>query len=297
VEGFLCIDKPCGPSSFSIVARVRRLLHTSKAGHAGTLDPGASGLLIVALGPATRLLPFLQLEPKTYHFGIQFGAQTDTLDALGAVIKSGGALPSRAGLESALPGFIGQLTQTPPEFSAVKISGVRAYSLARQGRSVELASRQITIFSLKLLSFDATAGKAMLEVTCSGGTYVRSLARDLAAALGTYGYAFAIRRQGAGRFQVEEAAHLEKQLDPETLARSVIPPWKAFEGEPSTMVDERQLSLLAVGSDLTITEVARNEGNPEPDLVFAYDAGERLVAVLRHTSGKEYHPERVFLKG
>ena len=296
MEGFLCIDKPCGPTSFSVVEHVRRVFRTAKVGHAGTLDPAASGLLIVALGSATRLLPFLPLEPKRYHFGIQFGAETDTLDTQGSITNSGGPIPAIGDLEAALPGFTGTITQTPPEFSAVKVGGERAYRLARRGHRVTLSSRPVTITALWLKSFDQNEGRAMLEVTCSGGTYVRSLARDVAIALGTFGHAFAIRRIAAGGFHVDKAVGLEKLASIRAAADTLLSVLEAFEGMPSTTVDERLKALIGVGSDITLDGIVSLEDGAVPKMVFAYDEERRLVAVLRNTRDREYHPERVFLQ-
>ncbi|MCK7516136.1 MAG: hypothetical protein MZV70_77280 [Desulfobacterales bacterium] len=145
---FLSVDKPCGPSSFAVVAAVREALCGVKAGHAGTLDPAASGLLVLAAGSATRLLPFLPLEPKRYRFGVQFGVQTDTLDSEGRVIRDGGIIPEPGAIEAVLPRFSGTLSQIPPEYSAVKIDGVRSYRLARAGvrrrwlRNIKIFSRR-----------------------------------------------------------------------------------------------------------------------------------------------------------
>ncbi|MBN2189244.1 MAG: tRNA pseudouridine(55) synthase TruB, partial [Chitinispirillaceae bacterium] len=163
-EGLLTVDKKEGITSFSVVAAVRRRFGGIRTGHAGTLDPAASGLLVLALGNATRLLPFLPLEPKRYLFGVRFGSQTDTLDADGSIIKSGGSLPGAAALEAVSARFTGKTMQVPPGFSAVKIGGVRAYKLARQGRRVELAPRPIHIHSLSLLSYEGASGEASFEV-------------------------------------------------------------------------------------------------------------------------------------
>ena len=140
-EGFLCIDKPAGPSSYAIVASVRRQCSGIKVGHAGTLDPAATGLLVLALGRATRLLHYLPLEPKCYLFGIRFGSRTDTLDASGKTVEDGGRIPLMSELEAALNGFSGSMLQTPPEFSAIKIGGVRAYRIAREGGRCKPAPR------------------------------------------------------------------------------------------------------------------------------------------------------------
>jgi tRNA pseudouridine55 synthase len=288
-EGFLLIDKPCGPSSFSVVAAVRRALGTKKNGHAGTLDPGASGLLVLAIGSCTRLLPYLSLEPKVYRFGIRFGIETDTLDSEGRVIKSNGGIPSANEIEAMLPVFTGILQQMPPQFSAKKIDGERAYNLARRGEHAELAPREIEIFSLRMLRFYGPAGEAELEVTCSGGTYVRSLARDIAEKLGTFGYASSIRRIAAGKFNVEQALAFEKVSEAE---KWVLKASEVLNDQPRITLDNVQMARLATGSDCVCEQLSEEK---LPELLFAYDNSDRLAAVLKKVDGKRYHPEKVFL--
>jgi tRNA pseudouridine55 synthase len=283
-EGFLTVDKPAGVSSFSVVAAVRRHFGGVKTGHAGTLDPAASGLLVLALGNATRLLPFVPLEPKLYRFGVRFGVQTDTLDVDGTVIKNGGCLPPSEALQAVLPRFTGVVTQVPPEFSAVKVGGVRAYKLARQGRHMELASRRIEIFSLLLLGYDETAGQAEFETSCSGGTYIRSLARDIAVSLGTCGYASSVRRLAAGSFNiVRSLAFNELERAEEVLS----PVHEVVRGLPRITVDAMQEKRIMQGNDMIC------EG--QDDVVFAFDNENCIVAVLKKKVDGWYHPARVFI--
>jgi tRNA pseudouridine55 synthase len=290
--GFLAVDKPCGPSSFALVKSVRRRLGGIKTGHAGTLDPAASGLLVLALGSATRLLPFMPLEPKTYLFRIQFGSQTDSLDAEGTMVKTGGPLPGREGLEAVLPSFTGAISQVPPEFSAVKIQGQRAYARARRGERLDLAPRRIRIGSLRLLAYDPAAGRAELEVSCSGGTYVRSLARDIAAALGTCAYAPAVRRTAAGVFTVERALAFEK-ID--EAASAVMPVWDAVQGQPLTLVNSETLSRLRAGRPAVCNAVQDANSAEKDRTVFAFDEARNLVAVLKPKEGKIFQPVKVFV--
>jgi tRNA pseudouridine55 synthase len=291
-EGFLPVDKPPGVTSFAAVAAVRRRLGGVKAGHAGTLDPAASGLLVVALGRATRLLPFVPLEPKHYLFGISFGTQTDTLDADGSVVKSGGSVPSSGALKAALLRFTGTLSQVPPEFSAVKIGGVRAYRLAREGRRVELAPRRIAIVSLTLLRYDETAGRAECEVICSGGTYVRSLARDIAVSLGTCGYASSVRRIAAGDFHVERALAFSEL---QRAAEQIVSVNEVLRGLPRIVVNAVQKRKLVQGIDIAGVDVSSPE-NAKPDsAAFAFDHDNNLVAVLKERDDGRFHPVTVLL--
>jgi tRNA pseudouridine55 synthase len=284
-SGLLSIDKPEGITSFAVVAAVRRVLRCRKVGHAGTLDPAASGLLVLALGGATRALLFLPLEPKLYRFGVRFGVATDTLDKEGKIVRSGGAVPSAEALEGVLPRFCGVLSQVPPQFSAIKKGGVHAYSLARQGRSVELAARRIEVFSLRLVRYDPDAAEALLEVSCSGGTYVRSLARDIAEALGTCGYASSVRRLAAGNFHVDRALPFDK-LD--RVEGSMITVKEAVGGLPQVTVDVMQKKSLMQGNEIVC--------NVDGETVFAFDEENNLAAVLKKQPDQKYHPVKVFIK-
>jgi tRNA pseudouridine55 synthase len=260
-----------------------------KTGHAGTLDPGANGLLVLAIGTCTRLLPYLPLEPKVYRFGIRFGIETDTLDSEGTVIKSGGRIPPVKEIEDTLCGFIGTQQQKPPQFSAIKVGGRRSYDLARKGEHVELAAREIKIHALRMLRFDETAGIAELEVTCSGGTYVRSLARDIAEKLGTFGYASSIRRIAAGKFHVDHALAFEKVAEAE---KWVLKASEVLSDQPRITLNDVQTARLVTGSDCVCEQLSEEKF---PELLFAYDNSDRLAAVLRKVDGKRYHPEKVFL--
>jgi len=301
-EGFLFIDKPEGPSSFAIVSAVRRAFKVKRVGHGGTLDPAASGLLVVALGSATRLIPYAPLEPKTYRFGLRFGLRTDTLDGAGTVVESGGSVPARDALIAALPSFCGNLMQVPPEYSAVKVGGVRAYRMARRGVPQELASRPVSIRSLNLLEFDEAAGEALLEATCSGGTYVRSLARDLAQALGTCGYAASIRRTALGPFQVAAATPLS-DCTPGRVR--VIPSGEVLGGMARIEVGEELKRRIFDGRTVSFAELSggapRSGGIPRPGetpwpagSVLAVDSDNTIVAILEPGAPGHYHPERVF---
>jgi len=199
ISGWLCIDKAVGQTSTACVASVKRLFDAQKVGHAGTLDPLASGALPIALGEATKTVPFVQDGAKLYRFTVRWGADTDSDDADGTVTASSDVRPGRAEIEAALPAFIGEIMQRPPSFSAIKIGGERAYDLAREGELVELAERPVTIRRLAVVDMP-DADHTVLEAECGKGTYVRSLARDLAHRLGTRGHVSALRRLAVGPF-------------------------------------------------------------------------------------------------
>jgi tRNA pseudouridine55 synthase len=288
VDGFVYIDKPVGPSSFDMVRRAKRAFRTGKVGHSGTLDPAASGLLILALDGATRLLPYLPSEPKRYEFEVQFGATTDTLDGEGELTRQGAPIPTREALVGTLGGLRGEIDQVPPRHSAVKVNGKKAYELARRDREFELEPRRITVTSLRVLSYDQEVGKARIEVDCSTGTYVRALARDLAVALGTVAYTTSIRRHRIGPVSVEDACAPEV-LDtaaPELL----VPPRKAFDGCPALVADEAQMRALSFGRDIETRGM-----DADARTVFVYTPDGELAAVARRVSSDVYHPEKVLL--
>ncbi|NLG16220.1 MAG: tRNA pseudouridine(55) synthase TruB [Fibrobacter sp.] len=287
MDGFLCIDKPCGPSSFQMVNRIRRLLRVSRAGHAGTLDPAASGVLIIALGSATRLLRFIDSEPKTYSFGIQFGTQTDTLDSEGQVTCSGGPIPDRSSIENAVSELTGDQLQVPPDYSAVKINGVRAYKMAREGKKLSLQARPVKIHSFEILSYDSLTGTGELKVCCTGGTYVRSIVRDLSLKTGTFGYATSIRRLGSGRFTVDNS------VAPQNLEMSadyIISPSELFRSSPSFQVPSSKKAGILNGIDIDIGKESDSE------VIFAY-CEDRLIAVLKRKTATVFHPVVVLSYG
>ena len=284
MDGFLLVDKPSGPTSFDIVRQVRRALEGAKVGHAGTLDPLASGLLVCALGGATRLLPYLPAEPKKYSFGIRFGTETDTLDTEGAVIKDGGRVPAREEIVAALSRFVGELSQTPPKYSAKKVQGERAYDLARKRAEFELGQARVKVYSLILSSYDEKKEEAGLEVSCSGGTYVRALCRDIAAALGTFGHASFIRRVAIGPFTVDTAVVLEEIDD---IKKHIVPINQALASLPSVTVNEEQCEALSKGKDIRTN---RTDGT-----VIAYTGKDIVAAVLSRKDENIYHPVKVFI--
>jgi tRNA pseudouridine55 synthase len=212
VSGWICLDKPLDLGSTQAVSRVRRLYGAQKAGHAGTLDPLATGILPIALGEATKTVPFMMDADKAYSFTIEWGVSTDTLDGEGAVTETSEARPAPSAVAEALAAFVGETLQVPPAYSAIKVDGQRAYDLARDGRSVELKPRPVTIHQAQLIGAP-DADHVQIDITCGKGTYVRSLARDLAAVLGACAHVSALRRTRVGPFRAEGAICLEKLED------------------------------------------------------------------------------------
>jgi tRNA pseudouridine55 synthase len=207
----LLVDKPAGPTSFGCVARVRGVLggRRVKVGHAGTLDPFATGLLALLVGRATRLAPYLVGLDKRYRSVVQFGVRSDTGDPEGVLEPSDGALPEPAALALACGDAVGRSLQVPPATSAIKVAGRRAYSLARAGQEVDLPPREVHVHALDIVSYDAALGLAVLDVHCSKGTYIRALARDLGETLGCGAYCAELRRLAIGHLQIERAAPLD----------------------------------------------------------------------------------------
>lgn len=223
LSGILLIDKPAGLSSFDVVRQVRGALKVRKIGHGGTLDPFATGLLLLCLGEATKLVPFLMPERKTYRAVVKFGEETDTLDPTGTVTARSDKLPEPAQIYEAAARFLGEIEQVPPMYSALRHQGERLYQIARRGETVAVTPRQVTIYQLKVE--EVVLPLATLEVECSQGTYIRTLAADLGKALGCGAHLAALRRLAVGPFKVDEALSLEVMvaLTREELAARIIP--------------------------------------------------------------------------
>ena len=209
VNGWIVLDKPQGMSSNQALRKIQYLLHAKKAGHIGTLDPFATGVLPLAFGEATKLIPYLEGTEKTYEFTIQFGKNTSTDDTEGEITETSSRVPSQEEILAILPQFIGNITQIPPKYSAIHINGERAYTLARKNAKFEMPARQITIKELCLLECNQKQSSANFTVTCSKGTYVRTLGHDIAAKLNTCGHLTALRRTKNGFFDLSHTILLD----------------------------------------------------------------------------------------
>ncbi|MFV0410138.1 MAG: tRNA pseudouridine(55) synthase TruB [Paracoccus sp. (in: a-proteobacteria)] len=257
ISGWLIVDKPAGIGSTDVVGKVRWALDAKKAGHAGTLDPDATGVLAVALGEATKTVPLLTEALKAYDFTVNWGTETATDDASGEVLKTSEARPEADAIRAALPGFTGDILQVPPAFSAVKVEGERAYDLAREGKAVQLAARPLYVDELSLI--DARTGQADLHMVCGKGGYVRSIARDLGRKLGCLGHVASLRRIWSGPFEVDDAvafdlidranqAEIEARLLPIQSALSDLPEMRATDqgavrimnGNPGQVIGQAQ---------------------------------------------------------
>ncbi|MBL0900460.1 MAG: tRNA pseudouridine(55) synthase TruB [Reyranella sp.] len=290
IDGWVVLDKPVGLGSTQAVGRVRRLFGARKAGHGGTLDPLASGLLPIALGEATKTVPFVMDGRKEYRFTLRFGEARSTEDAEGEVTATSEARPDDAAIAAALPAFTGEITQTPPAFSALKIDGKRAYDLARAGETVELKPRQVLIERLELTG-RPDRDHADFVVQCGKGTYIRSLGRDLAHALGTVGHLSMLRRTAVGPFREEGSISLSK-LEAlghiPALFGALAPVATALDDIPALALTEAQADRLRRGQPVVLTR----DAPPSGALVRAEQDG-RLVALVR-SDGVSLQPVRVF---
>jgi tRNA pseudouridine55 synthase len=290
ISGWLVIDKPAGPTSTAVVNKVRWAMQAKKAGHAGTLDPDATGVLAVALGEATKTVPYITDALKAYAFTVRLGQATNTDDAEGEVVATSDTRPTDAEIKEALSAFVGDIMQVPPKFSAVKIDGQRAYKLARDGEDVEIAARPLWVEEL-VLTDRPDADHVTLEMICGKGGYVRAIARDLGQALGCYGHVRDLRRVWSGPFEAAEGLTLAQV---EEMAHS--PALDAYlRPVADGLVDLPEVRATAEGA------ARMRNGNPGMVLASDVEYGDECwasldgvpVAVGRYKAG-ELHPARVF---
>ena len=293
INGWLVLDKDFGMTSTAAVGAVRRLTRAQKAGHGGTLDPLATGVLPIALGEATKTVPYVMAAAKSYGFVVKFGEARTTDDTEGEVVAASDARPTDAAIEQALAAFRGDIMQTPPRFAAVKIDGERAYDIARRGDSVELAPRPVVVHAL---TFEERldADRARFSLSCGKGAYVRALARDLGAALGCHGHVEALRRLAVGHFRAEEAvslATLAQLVGDDSLPQALVSLTTALADIPALAVTEPQAQRLRSGQPI---RAARQllVGDREADTIRVDLAGE--VVALGRFDGDWVAPLRVF---
>jgi len=290
VSGWLIIDKPAGITSTAVVGKVRWALDAQKAGHAGTLDPAATGVLAIALGEATKTVPFVTDTTKGYDFAVRWGAATDTDDAEGQVIATSALRPDAAQIEAALGAFRGFIQQVPPQYSAVKVDGERAYDLARSGEAMDLAPRRLEVVSLTLVSCP-DADTAQFRMVCGKGGYVRSIARDLGAALGCFGHVLWLRRTWTGAFDLDDSIDLptlERLARTPELDAHLHPLEKALRFLPELPLSPEGAVRLKNGNPGRVLSSRAAPG----DTAWASFEG-RPVAVGTYMGG-ELHPSRVF---
>ena len=293
--GLLVVDKPVGPTSHQIVHIVRKGTGIRKVGHAGTLDPRASGVLVLCLGAATRLSEYLSASSKGYQAVVRFGEATSTFDSDGEVVSAGGEIPPLDSIEQALKGFRGRIEQAPPPFSAVKIQGKKAYQLARRGEPPVLAPRPIEIHKLEIVEYDPP--DLSLEVLCAAGTYIRTLAHDLGRTLGSGAHLRALRRTSSGHFRLEEAVPLSTLESAFTGGPDTVPSWRVYL-RPAT---EALRDMPMVRLEPAEVERLRNGGGipsqgPSHGLAQGLDVDGELIAILEAApDGRSWHPHKVFI--
>ena len=298
IDGWLILDKPPGITSTQAVNKVKRALDAQKAGHGGTLDPLATGLLPIALGAATKTVPYVMDSTKIYHFTIRFGEARDTDDAEGAVVATSDARPTDDQIRAALPQFRGNIMQIPPSFSAIKVEGERAYDLARAGAPPELPPRPAQVDRFELIG-RPDADTAEFEVQSGKGVYMRALARDLSRACGTVGHIVVLRRLRVGPFLENMAVTLDKFLDPEqnpaTLAEFLRPLSTALDDIPALALNAAEFHALSQGQAISLVELMGRipeAANPDEGLVRIVAAGG--VKALARLSDGWLKPERLF---
>jgi len=286
--GLFNINKPSGKTSRWAVDQIQRLVRPAKVGHAGTLDPLASGVLVVAVGPATRLIDYVQEMPKRYRAEFRLGCTSDTEDVDGVVTSLANArVPSRAEIDAAVPHFTGEILQTPPAFSALKIAGRRAYELARKGEAVVLQPRPVVIYQLSIVNYDYPLLE--LEIECSSGTYVRSLGRDLAIQLGTGAVMSALVRSAIGGFRLANAIDVS-QISRENIGEYLM--------SPQTAVDRMPIVPLAPAEQVQLSRgqpIARDDLPSDTTEYAALNDCGNLTAILHLRADGLFWPLLNFL--
>lgn len=291
VHGWVCVDKPEGVTSTQVVGKVRHAFDAQKAGHAGTLDPLATGILAIALGEATKTVPYAVDTQKTYRFAIRWGEQRNTDDREGDVIATSDHRPSRAEIEAALPEFEGEIEQVPPRFSAIKVDGARAYDLARDGEEFKLKSRIVEVEQLHLIDIP-DPDHCLLEIVCGKGTYVRSLARDLGARLGTCAHTSDIRRTRVGPFDESNAISLDKLTEfvhNPVLMDHLLPVETPLDDIPAMAISGNDAARLRRGQAVLV----RSGPVCDAESIICATSQGKPVA-LGHVEAGEFRPVRVF---
>lgn len=298
VNGWVCLDKPFEMGSTEAVSRIRRLFDAQKAGHAGTLDPLASGVLPIALGEATKTVPFMMEAQKIYRFSINWGISTDSLDREGQIVGRSDVRPAVEAVTAALPAFVGEIDQVPPAFSAIRVDGQRAYDLAREGVEVELQARRVMIHEAAVTAAP-DADHVEITLRTGKGVYVRSLARDLARALGAEGHVSALRRERVGPFSVENAVtldSLEEMVHRGAASEGLLPVATALDDIPELAVTDQDAFSLRQGRPIVLlprqVETLKDQLRAGSRTVSAFQ-GQTLVALGQLRAGR-LEPDRVF---
>lgn len=266
-SGVLLVNKPADFTSFDVIAKLRGILHERRLGHTGTLDPMATGVLPVLVGTATKASDILPENEKSYTAGFSLGKATDTLDITGTVTETSDKRATRQEIEAALEGFNGVISQLPPMYSAVSVNGRRLYDLARQGIEVERSPRTVEIYSITLDDFDEISGAGIISISCSKGTYIRSIVDDLGRALGTFAVMTSLVRTSSQGFKLADCMTLDEIQACEDIESRIIPPDRLFECYPKLILSEKQTAMYKNGVRL---DPARVNGAVEPGIYRVY---------------------------
>ncbi len=289
--GILNIDKLAGLTSRRVVDRVQSIVHPAKVGHAGTLDPLATGVLVLCVGSATRLIEYVQRMPKRYKGTFLLGRHSETEDVEGEVeVLNSPPIPTREEIERVLPEFTGAIQQRPPAFSALKIAGKRAYALARAGKQVELEPRPVQIDSLKIVSYEYP--ELVIDVRCGSGTYLRSLGRDLAERLGTAAVMSVLERTEIGKFHVEDSTSLKYLHTIEGIEEQLLPASLAVSMLPRVDLQESEIFDLANGLNVELPAM-----DPVPKEMAAFDPAGKFASIIQQREGNVWRPMRNFPRG
>jgi tRNA pseudouridine55 synthase len=298
LDGILVVDKPAGPTSHDIVALVRRLAATKRVGHGGTLDPFASGVLPIFLGHGTRVVEYHLADQKRYRATVCFGATSATDDLEGELTPIAAGGPTRATVDAALPTLTGTISQRPPAYSAIKVGGRRAYAMARAGESVVLASREVTIHDLDVVSWDETDPErpiAVIDVVCSAGTYVRALARDLGEMTGSGAYLGALTRTASGPFDLAHGVSIDALRDaaagsPDGLLPLLLPIDTGLDGFPSIVLTADEVGAIARGQ-----YVRPRAGIPAPAPLYRLRDDQGGIVAIASADNGRLAPDKVFV--
>ena len=288
VNGWLIIDKPKDMGSTQVVSITRRLFNAKKNGHAGTLDPFATGVLPIAFGEATKLIDFVMNGNKEYEFTIRFGYETDTGDCTGTKTISSKNIPTKEQIQNIIPSFVGKIKQTPPAYSAIKINGERAYNLARKGHNVEIKEREVEIFSLQLLNYEKET--ATFRTSCSKGTYIRSLGQDIARSINCCGHLTSLKRTKCGIFSINDTILLDNLKNMEYIAQTLLPLETSLRDIAVMAVSEDEAAKLKQGQALS------PKGRKDLPKIFSCAVAvcnNVLIAIIRIEENK-ISPIRVF---
>ncbi|MGD2057977.1 MAG: tRNA pseudouridine(55) synthase TruB [Anaerolineales bacterium] len=287
--GLITVDKPIGPTSHKVVSVVRNSTGVRKVGHAGTLDPRASGVLVLCLGSATRLSEFLSTATKRYEAVVRFGSSTETFDAEGDFVQVTGAAPRIEDIREQLPDFRGDIEQVPPAYSAVKVKGRKAYEIARAGEEIELEPREVTIYKLSILDYNPP--DLVLDIECSAGTYIRSIANDLGEQLSTGAHLANLRRTKAGPFTLEDCVpltQLEMAINSGEWQQYLRRAVEALPELPIIEVRGEELKRVTHGNRIPMGEV-------QSEMASAVGPDGDIVAILEAVEGNTlWHPRKVF---